>query len=82
MLSDTEKMGGPASNATAPPERKMSRDPVRSLQSMALHPEKEYTACTANLNQTSSTQARLVEGVQAPTVSHHSDTALTADPDL
>ena len=75
-------MGGLASNATVPPERKMQRDPMRSLQIMALHPEKEDAACTANPNQTSSTWPCLVGGVQAPAVSHHSDTALTADPDL
>ena len=46
------------------------------------HPEKEDAACTANPNQISSTQPRLVGGVLAPGVSHHSDTALTADPDL
>ena len=80
--SNTERMGGPASKAAAPPERKMSRDPMRSLQSMAPHPEKEDTACTANPNQTSSTWPRLVGGIWAPRVSHHLDTALIADPDL
>ena len=35
MLSNTERMGSPALNATVPPERKTSRDPMRSLQSMA-----------------------------------------------
>ena len=49
---------------------------------MALHPEKEDTACTANLNQISSSQPCLVGGIRAPGVSHHSDTALIADPNL
>ena len=82
MLSDTERMGGPALNAAAPPKRKTSRDLMRSLQSMALQPEKEDAACTTNLSQISSTQPHLVGGVWAPGVSHYSDTALIADPDL
>ena len=82
MLSDTKRMGSPASNTAAPPERKTSRDPMRSLQSMALHPKKEDAACTTNPNQISSTQPHLVGGIQAPRVSHHSDTALIVDPDL
>ena len=82
MPSDTERMGSQALNTAAPPERKMSRDPMRSLQSMAPHPEKEDAACTANPNQTSSTQPHLVGGIWAPRVSHHSDTALIADHDL
>ena len=82
MLSDTERMGGLALNATAPPERKTSRDPVKSLQSTAPHPEKEDAACTTNLNQISSTRPHLVGGIWAPGVSHHSDTTLIADPDL
>ena len=82
MPSDTERMGGPALNVAIPPERKMSRDPVRSLQSMEPHPEKEDTACTANPNQISSTRPHLVGGVRAPGVSHHLDTALIADLNL
>ena len=82
MPSDTEKMGGPASNTAVPLERMMSRDPVRSLQSMALHPKKEDAACGTNPNQTSSAEPRQVEGVWAPGVSHPSDTAPTADPNL
>ena len=82
MLSDTERMGGPAINTAAPPERKMSRDSVRNLQSMVPHPKKEDAACTTNPNQISSTQLCLEGGVQAPGVSHHLDTALIADPDL
>ena len=66
MLSDTERMGSPALNAAAPPERKTSKDPVRSLQSTAPHPEKEDTACTANPNQISSTWPCLVGGIRAP----------------
>ena len=49
---------------------------------MVPHPEKEDAACTANLNQISSTWPHLVGGIRAPRVSHHSDTALIADPDL
>ena len=79
MPSDTKRMGGPALNAAAPPERKTSRDPMRSPQSTALHPMKEDVACTANPNQISSTRLHLVEGVRASRVSHHSDTALIAD---
>ena len=82
MPSDTERMGGPAINTVAPPERKMSRDPLRNLQSMVPHPEKEDAACTANPNQISSTQLCLEGGIRTPRVSHHSDTALIADPDL
>ena len=82
MLSNTERMGGPALNAAAPPERKTSRDPVRSLQSTVPHPKKEDTACTANPNQISSTQLHLVKGIRAPGVSHHLDTALIADTTL
>ena len=81
MLSNTERMGSPASNAAVPPETKTSRDPMRSLQSMALHPEKEDAACTANPNQISSTRPHLVGGIWAPGVSHHLDTTLIADPD-
>ena len=79
MPSDTERMGGPALNTAAPPERKTSKDPMRSLQSTAPHPKKEDAACTANPNQISSTQPCLVGGVRAPGVSHHSDTDLIAD---
>ena len=79
MPSDDERMGGPAISAAAPPKRKTSRDPVRSLQSMAPHPEKEDAACTTNPNQISSSQPRLVEGIQVPRVSHHLDTALIAE---
>ena len=82
MLSNTERICGPALNTTVPPKRKTSRDLVRSLQSTAPHPKKEDAACTANLNQISSTRPCLVGGVQAPRVSHHLDTALIADPDL
>ena len=82
MLSNTERIGSPALNAAAPPERKTSRDLVRSLQSTVPHPKKEDAACTANLNQISSTQPHLVGGIQAPGVSHHSDTALIADPNF
>ena len=82
MPSDTERMGGPVLNAAAPPKRKTSRDPVRSLQSMAPHPEKEDAACTANSNQISCTQLHLVEGIWAPGVSHPSDTALIGDTTL
>ena len=79
MPSDTKRMGGPALNTTAPPERKTSRDPMRSLRSMTPHPEKEDTACTANLNQISNTWPCLVGGIRAPRVSHHLDTAPIAD---
>ena len=79
MPFDTERMGGPAINAAAPPERKTSRDPIRNLQSTVPHPKKENAACTTNPNQISSTQLHLEGGVQAPGVSHHSDTALIAD---
>ena len=82
MSSDTKRMGGPAINAAVPLERKTSRDPVRSLQSMAPHPEKEDAAYTTNPNQISSTQLHLVESVRAPRVSHHSDTALIVDTTL
>ena len=79
MPSYTERMGSPAISAAAPPERKTSRDPMRSLPSMAPHPKKEDTACTKSPNQISSTRLRLVEGVRAPRVSHNSDTALIVD---
>ena len=82
MPSDTKRMGSPALNTTEPPERKMSSDLVRSLQSTVLHPEKGDAACTTNLNQISSTWPHLVGGVRASGVSHYSDTALIADPNL
>ena len=49
---------------------------------MVPHLKKEDTACTKSPNQISSTWLHLVEGVQAPRVSHHSDTALIADTTL
>ena len=82
MPSDTERMGGPAINAAVPPERRTSRDPVRNRQSTVPHPEKEDAAYTANPNQISSTRLRLGRSIWAAGVSHHSDTALIADPNL
>ena len=82
MLSDTERMGGPAKNAAAPPERRTSKDPLRNHQSMVPHPEKEDAAYTTNPSQISSTWLHLGRGVRAPRVSHHLGTALIADPDL
>ena len=82
MPSDTKRMGSPAINAAVPPERRTSRDPMRNHQSTAPHPKKEDAAYTSNPNQISSTQLRLGGGVQAPGVSHHSDTTLIADPNL
>ena len=61
MPSDAKRMGDPVISTAVPPERKMSRDPMRSLQSTAPHPEKEDAACTANPNQISSSRLRLVE---------------------
>ena len=49
---------------------------------MVPHPEKEDAACAKSPNQISSTRLRLVEGVWAPRVSQHSDTALIADTTL
>ena len=68
-------MGNPLISTAALSMRKMLRDPVRSLLSMAPCPEKEDEACTANPNQISSSQLHLVEGVQVPRVSHHLDHA-------
>ena len=73
MPPDAEKMGTPVTSAAAPPERKMSRDPVRSLQGLVPCPGKEDEACTTNPNQISSSQLHLVEGVRVPRVSHHLD---------
>ena len=79
MPPNTERMGDPVISATVPPERKASRDPVRSLQSTAPHPEKGEEACTANPNRFSSSRPRLVEGVRVPRVSHHPDTIPIAE---
>ena len=75
MLPDAKKMGNLVISAAVPPERKMSRDPVRSLQSMAPCPKKEDEVYTANPNQISSSWLRLVEGVWVLGVSHHLDHA-------
>ena len=77
--SDAKRMGDPVTSATAPLGRKMSRGPMRSLQSTVPRPEKEDAACTINPNQTSSTRPRLVEGIQVRRVSHHPDTVPTAE---
>ena len=79
MPSDAKRMGSPVISTAAPSERKMSRDPVKSLQSMVQCPEKEDAACTTNPNQISSSQPCLVEGVQVPGVSHYPDTISIAE---
>ena len=61
--SDVKRMGDPVISAAAPPKRKTSRDPVRSLQSMVPCTKKEDAACTVNPNQISSSQPHLVEGI-------------------
>ena len=73
MLPDAKKMGTPVTSTTAPPKRRMSRDPMRSLWSLAPRPRKEDEACTASPSQISSSQLRPVEGVWVPGVSHHLD---------
>ena len=75
MLPDAERMGDPVISTAVPPKRKMSRDPVKSLQSTVPHPKKEDEACTVNPNQISSSRHHLVEGVRVPGVSHHLDHA-------
>ena len=76
---DAEKTGALVISTAAPPKRIMSRDPVRSLQSPAPHPEKEDEACTTNPSQISSSRPRLVGGIEVPGVSHHLDTILIAE---
>ena len=78
MPPDAVRMDNPVTSTEAPPERKMSRDPVRSLQSMAPRPKNKDAACTANPNQISSSRPHLV-GIQVPGVSHHPDTVPIAE---